>query len=242
MAASQPAKAEGVFDAMTNADNPENDDTLAAEYVLHLLDTHDRRQFEDQLLDDTVLRARVSEWEAHFAAIADEVIDVAPPIWIKQAVLARTSGSPVKSRLRRWMIAIAGGAVAAAVVLSLIGPVLRDANDMGPQFRTELASGDGTFVLVAQMVPARNEIIIERVSGTPPAGRSLELWLIAEGSSVPVSLGILDSVSVTRVQLADDIAPDVLTGTIAISDEPLGGSPTGGPTGTVLATGVFEDI
>ncbi|PWG68431.1 hypothetical protein DF186_25135, partial [Enterococcus hirae] len=69
-----------------------------------------------------------------------------------------------------------------------------------------------------------------------------ELWLIADGADAPVSLGVLDNAGTTRIRVPDDIAPGVRTGTIAISIEPPGGSPTGAPTGTVVAMATFVDL
>jgi len=101
---------------------------------------------------------------------------------------------------------------------------------------------DGTQLLIAGVIPATHEIVIAQVQRDVPEDRSLQLWLINAGSTVPVPLGLLERAGETRITVPDDIAPGVRSGTLAVSDEPLGGSPTGQPTGEVIATGTFDDI
>ncbi len=66
-----------------------------------------------------------------------------------------------------------------------------------------------------------------------PDDRSLELWLIPKSGGAPVSLGLMPTrmdnkyVLTAEVTLTDAAA-------FAVSLEPMGGSPTGAPTGPVL--------
>lgn len=228
---------------MTEPDDPYGDEALAAEYVLHLLDADDRRAFEARLPNEPQLRALVHQWEVHFAAMAGTVPDVPPPPRIRAAVLDAVGASPRTPRHRSWRgwAGLGGLALAGLAALALVYTLLTEP-DLSPAFRAELTSEDQSVILVASVIPATHEIVVDPLAGTPPAGRVFELWLIAEGAAAPVSLGVLDPGGTTRIRVPDAIAPGVRTGTIAISDEPPGGSPTGAPTGTVLATATFEDI
>lgn len=227
---------------MSATDDPHDDDARAAEYVLHLMDADDRLRFEDRLRDDARLRGLVHAWEAHFAPLADQVEPVTPPEQIKAAVLNSVSPAALqRTPGRAWLLGLLGLAAAAAVAFVALGPVLRGP-DLTPQFQAELASADGELMLIAGVIPPTHEIIIEQVAGAAPEGRVLELWLIAEGADAPVSLGLLEADGSTRIRVPDEIAPGVRTGTIAVSLEPPGGSPTGTPTGPVLATGTFSDL
>ncbi len=62
---------------------------------------------------------------------------------------------------------------------------------------------------------------------------SFELWAI-KGSAAPRPMGLIDpkkpAAQVPRMIEGDDV-------TLAVSREPIGGSPTGQPTGPVLFTG-----
>ena len=71
------------------------------------------------------------------------------------------------------------------------------------------------------------------------AQRSHELWVIPQGGT-PRSLGTLSADRQSHKVLADALADLLQQGaTIAISVEPMGGSPTGAPTGPVIATGAL---
>jgi len=72
------------------------------------------------------------------------------------------------------------------------------------------------------------------------ADRSLELWLLAPGEN-PISLGLLPKEGVSNIPLPADVASKLAQAgnkdkptKLAVSNEPLGGSPSGAPTGEVL--------
>ena len=243
MAAPQPHDPEGLSYKMTQPDDSYGDDALAAEYVLGLLEQSEHDAFETRLQADRLLQQHVWEWEAHFGALAAEVEEVEPPARLRSVILSAVAPDlPGRRRLGLWASAL-GGLVAAAVVLLLVfGDILRQPTDLSPAFQAELTSADGTLVLVAGVIPATHEIVIDRIHGGAPVDGVRELWLIAEGSDGPVSLGLLDASGSTRIRVPDHIAPGVRGGTIAVSLEPAGGSPTGSPTGPVLGTATFSDL
>lgn len=72
-------------------------------------------------------------------------------------------------------------------------------------------------------------------SGEYPAlgEHSLELWLITDAG--PVSLGLLPTTGTGTMKMPPSVKGDQLT--LAVSLEPVGGSPTGQPTGPVLTSG-----
>ncbi len=72
-------------------------------------------------------------------------------------------------------------------------------------------------------------------SGEYPAlgEHSLELWLITEAG--PVSIGLLPTSGSGTMKMPTGISGEQLT--LAVSLEPVGGSPTGKPTGPVLTSG-----
>jgi anti-sigma-K factor RskA len=226
---------------MSGFEDAYDDDALVAEYVLHLLDDADRQAFEARLVADRDLRTLVNEWEARLVPLTDELAEIRPPASVRKRLLSaieEESASHRVSMLWSWLL---GGVVAAGVLaFVLFGDAFRP--DLSPAFQAELASDDRSLVIVAGVIPATHEIVIDRIAGGPPEGRIHELWLIAEGADAPISLGLLESEGTTRIRVPDEIAPGVRTGTIAVSEEPLGGSPTGAPTGPVVATAQFSDV
>jgi anti-sigma-K factor RskA len=77
--------------------------------------------------------------------------------------------------------------------------------------------------------------------GAPATGRDFELWVIGANSVAPVSLGVIPSDRESLFEITPEIAALMDGGTLAVSDEPEGGSPTGAPTGPILATDEFFD-
>ena len=65
----------------------------------------------------------------------------------------------------------------------------------------------------------------------------MELWVIPSGGK-PHSLGLIDPERSVKVMVPPELRPHVTADSIlAISVEPPGGSPTGQPTGPVIANG-----
>ncbi|WP_425071449.1 anti-sigma factor [Sagittula sp. S175] len=228
---------------MTDRDHTDDDAVLAAEYVLRLLPPEEARAVDARLMTDTRLQALIHGWEMHFAGIAEDVPDVMPPARVKSSILSALGHTPRPRRKLLRRPGFLGSLVAAGLAGVLLAWVLfLRPPDLTPAFRAELASADQSVMLTASVIPATHEIVVEPVAGQPPEGSIFELWLIAEGAPAPISLGLLETGTTTRIVVPDDIAPSVRPGTIAISVEPPGGSPTGAPTGDIVATATFFDL
>jgi anti-sigma-K factor RskA len=92
--------------------------------------------------------------------------------------------------------------------------------------------------------PQSRTLVVRRVSATPEAGRSYELWLISSQFPTPKSLGVVGNDEFTQRPIPGNF--DVATlraASYAVSLEPSGGSPSGVPTGPVLFTGkIVESV
>jgi anti-sigma-K factor RskA len=229
-----------------NPDMPDRDEdaALCAEYALGLLTPEEVRAFESRMNVDPDFRAQAILWIEDLATLADTIPPEAPPARIETALRARLFPEERQSFLRRIGLipALIGGLVAALMVLwaSTSGILLPDPAT-GPRYAATIAAEDGSLVVEATLLPDMGRVSITRVSGTAPTGRVLELWLIAPDSA-PVSLGVLPDDQTAELTLAAAVIPAVPGATLALSDEPPGGSPTGQPTGTVLALGPVTEI
>jgi len=98
--------------------------------------------------------------------------------------------------------------------------------------------------LMAIVYEPKTGKVVARLSNiTVPEGSDLQLWLIREGESAPVSLGVLDEVDeVDRIELLAPLALQTGTDTLAVSLEEAGGSKSGGPEGPVLYTGAVSSL
>jgi anti-sigma-K factor RskA len=84
----------------------------------------------------------------------------------------------------------------------------------------------------------QRKLFVRRVSATPEAAKSYELWLISSRFPAPRSLGIVGNDEFTQRALPGNYDVDTLrAATYAVSLEPAGGSKSGTPTGPVLFTG-----
>ncbi len=221
----------------TNHHN-EDDILLAAEYALHLLDADARGAFKARLSREPGLRDLLGEWDEDLISLADEFAPVAPGPEVKSRIEARLFTQAKAAKTRRWSVPrFAGGMLAGlalAFVLLMVLPVTQF-GPAAPDYVAEIAAEDRTIVVTARYDSAGNSLLIERLAGGPAPGRALELWLIAEGADTPVSLGILPSEQSATLDISAEHSAALAGATLAISDEPLGGSPTGQPTGAVLA-------
>lgn len=218
----------------------EDDRIRAAEYALGLLDEAEARAFEARLRDDPDLRAEYAAWSEHFAGLADGA-DVPPPahVWqeLESGLFGSTQAGPGRSRWRYWRGWGLGAALAAmlAVLLLYLGPF---GTPTVPQadLVAYIEAESGDLRVLAGYDEATGQLEVSRVGGAPEPGRSFELWLIA-GDAAPVSLGVLPERERGVLSVPDALGPQMAGATLAISDEPAGGSPTGQPTGAVLAAG-----
>lgn len=216
----------------------EDGQSLAAEYVLGVLDAGKRREAERLLQQDPAFAAEVTFWEERLGGLANEVAPVTPPaqVWdrIDAALTPRQQPANLWNSLLFWRwSAIASAALAAAslaVVYVAVVPPPRQALVA----RLD-ASGQPGFV--AAIDPGRNTITIVPASLTNVDQRALELWLIAPGDQ-PRSLGLIEAGRPARVNVPAALAGKVgADAALAVSVEPPGGSPTGLPTGPVIASG-----
>jgi anti-sigma-K factor RskA len=98
---------------------------------------------------------------------------------------------------------------------------------------TLLPPGDGdAAVLVEQAGPGLLRFVASGPIGAGP-DRDLELWVLPTGAARPVSLGVLPH--------AGRVVPVAWHGAarLLVSREPMGGSPTGQPTGPVVYQGTL---
>jgi anti-sigma-K factor RskA len=208
-------------------------DRLAAEYVLGTLTGGARRRFEALLPAHPALREAVAGWEKRLLPMALKSEPVQPPQRVWSAIEGQLGWAPPAKasslRLRFWQ-AFAAVATVAAVVL---GTAPRQPPAEAPMI-VVLHATKGTETLVAGLSSDRQQLSIQplqKVALTPD--QSLELWALKKDGP-PASLGVIASDKLTalgRKSLPKD------TKGLAVTLEPLGGSPHGSPTGPVLFVG-----
>ena len=254
---------------MTASFETERDDAdLAAEYALGVLDGAARRSAERRAARDTGFARDVEDWQARLGPLALAIPVEEPP----QAVWARISDdlermtrrlgvqAPLASEDRRppvrrtvsavWQWLGIGGmglAVASLAALIALGPgnraLLGGAGEprSGLTLTATLASESGAPLFTVVIDRATSTATLIPVAAEASDGRVPELWLLPPAGAAPKSLGLLDPSKPLRLVLKDEGYSAGNTA-LAVSLEPQGGSPTGAPTGPVVASGPLSQI
>lgn len=211
------------------ATSEDEDDLLAAEYVLGVLSLPDRAMAEARLRQDTGFVARVSAWETHLDGLNDEFAE-APAPNLMPAIEARLFPEPAPRRVR-WFAGLFATAAATVSAVALAAFLLL--TPPAPSFTATLSAEASPLRYEATVVG--DTITIAQLGGeaTEP-GFVRELWLII-GDDAPISLGLLTAQTTSLPAVAPGVGV-----VLAISLEPAGGSPTGAPTGPVLVVGAME--
>jgi anti-sigma-K factor RskA len=218
---------------------------LAAEYVLGLLPAAERQAFANRLAAEPRFAELVRYWEEHFVQIADVVEPVAPAPQVFNEIERRLFAEAPQPRASLWNSLVFWRGLATAAIVGLVALGVWNLRPIAPvesQALVAQVAGEQSQVrLFAYFDRASGELRLNRTSGAAATGRSLELWLIS-GSDAPVSLGILPAETTSHRMVPAALRGKLADGTLAVSDEPLGGSSTGAPTGAVLATGKLTQI
>lgn len=215
-------------------------DALCGEYLLGTLRGAARRRFERSLREEPQVAQRLKYWEGVFAPRYTKMIEAQPSasVWKRlerELELARYR-TPWHRRAGFWR----GWAAAATAALVLaIGVQLFRPEPQVVQI-ARLSGQDTASVVTAHLSKDGRTLVLH--SARPVlAGpsQSYELWLLAPDGAV-VSLAVLGNLD-ARFAVPEAHRQRLRGGgKLAVSVEPAGGSPTGGPTGPVILAGPIQ--
>lgn len=241
------------------SDDPQEQDLLAAEYVLGVLTPQQARALEVLALHDQTIADSILAWQNRLAPLAEAVPPQEPPavLWRRLALAtgikeqdeydddeepARPRRGPpgLFGRPNFWRATtLVGTAIAASLAFLLVQPIARvplPAPAPVPQGPRELAvlspAGGPAAAYIVLVSPDGRAAVLSVGTIQPPSGKSFELWALREGTTTPVSLGVLPVTGQRPIPLQGPAGTQLL-----ISLEPQGGSPTGLPTGAVVYSG-----
>ncbi|MEO5494522.1 MAG: anti-sigma factor [Sphingomonas sp.] len=213
-------------------------DMTAAELALGLLEGDERAAALRRMLADPAFAREVEGWRNRLAGLFDDYREVAAP----ESVAARLAAPNETPRARSaWPILALATALAAAVALFFVtrpGPAPLPIPVAQPHqmMVASLMMTDKSASVPAAIDMTTGEMSIPHAD-MAPAGKSAQLWMIGS-DGVPKPMGLLAAQGTSRMTLALDQRRQLAAGvTLAVSVEPVGGSPTGKPTGPVVAAG-----
>jgi anti-sigma-K factor RskA len=235
-------------------------DAQAGEYVLGLIEGADRIAFEQQLEGDAELAASVESWRRHFAGIDATATPLAPSpaLWgrieaelatltenaapARAATTARRKAAPsAGSRLSAWWnslfiwrgVAFAGALAAILLAIGLNGALDR-ARRQPVMVAVLLTEASVAAAVVNTFADGRVEMVPLQAIHVPE-GKALEIWTLWDRAVGPRSVGLIERARATNLRL--DQLPLGKDQLFEITLEPATGSPTGRPTGPVVAKG-----
>ncbi|MGC1548706.1 MAG: anti-sigma factor [Rhodanobacter sp.] len=231
----------------------DNNNLRYAEYVLGVLDADARAAVAHEVQSNAEAATAVALWQRRLMPLADEIDEAVPPpyVWARiqdalhlEAPIAAKPRVGLWDNLRLWhWLGIGASAVAAACLVVMVTvprqPVTPTTVSAGYMAST-IQQDNGVTGWTATMDLQHARMII--VPATPAAlaqGRAPELWLIPAGQK-PISVGMISRDKPTTLALAPALLARLgPTAALAVSVEPMGGSPTGQPTGPVIAKGAI---
>lgn len=242
---------------MNTPDDDNNRSLRYAEYVLGVLDADARAAVAHEIETTSEAATAVALWQRRLMPLADRIAIVAPApyVWarIQHSLQLTTPGrAPVPVRrglwnnlpLWRWL-GLGASAVAVALLVTVMLPRLHPQPPTpagGLDYMAAAIQQDnGVTGWTATMDLHHARMVV--VPATPQAlaqGRALELWLIPAGQK-PISVGMIARDKPTTIALDPAMLARLgPTAALAVSVEPIGGSPTGQPTGPVIANGAIR--
>jgi len=204
-------------------------DRLAAEFVLGTLRGRARRRFERWRTSSAMIAELCGEWEQRLAPLAQRLRPIAPPPETLPKIRRRLGLLPPPAL--RW--------TAAAAVVALLIAMLA----YWPATQAPLPDRIALINAPSGQVQWRVEIYTQRARmvvrspglAAKPSNRDYELWALPAGGAAPVSLGVMPVRGEAALALNERQRQALAHAQkVAVSVEPLGGSPTGQPTGPVV--------
>jgi anti-sigma-K factor RskA len=219
------------------------DEMLAAEYALGVLDGAERTAAEQRIARERSFASLVAAWEERLAPWAAEIPEVVPPahVWgrIARTLPAQARRAGLWQSIAFWRgFSVAAGALAAACLAAVV--YLGVLTQQQPLVAT--IEGGGQRHFVATIDTRRGAVAIVPAAFRADATRVPELWLIPPDGR-PRSVGLLRADAPVTLALTGELADLAKNNAVlAVSLEPPGGSTTGLPTGPVIGTGKLTNL
>ena len=220
----------------------EDIDALAAEYVLGTLSASERTTVSARRQRERDLDAAINAWEMRLVPLVDTIPPVTPSPGLLAGIEARIAGAAdstvidLQRRVVRWRrLTVAVSAVAACMAVAFgLREFMRAPQPVSYVGVFQKDDASPAFLLTVDL--ETRVLSIRVVAAERPADKTYQLWIASEQSGgVPQSLGLIeDPTQVTRAVLTSYDPAIVQRATFGVSLEPMGGSPTGRPTGPAL--------
>ncbi|MDO9560797.1 MAG: anti-sigma factor [Bradyrhizobium sp.] len=241
----------------------DDDQAMAANLVMGLLDADEQAAAERRLTEDAAFADAVSAWRERLADLDATADPVAPGsgLWTRITESIQTTPASVPLRdgqssarnvtlwdnIRFWRAAgLVGASAAVLFAIVAIGAVVASIQLRGdlvalaqrkPVYVAVLVNDTTreTGAIVNAFADGRVELIPLK-SIDVPAGRTLQVWTLWDRTVGPKSIGLTDQARTLQLDL-QSLPRTIQDQLFEITLEPEGGSPIGRPTGPILFKG-----
>ncbi len=217
-------------------------DMLSVDYILGTLKGTARNRFEQLLKQRADWSQAFNWWESHIHLLADTVPAVKPPKKVWENIEARLFTKNAAQSNAWWKsFAFLSTTLAASLATILVLQSPKPADEITPAAIALLSSEKSEAGwLISGSQNSANEMEMKAISLDSLEAKpnnAFELWLLPADKSKPISLALLPQKGLIKFKVPADIAPLMLSGTLAVTLEPVGGAPYGDPTGAVVYQG-----
>jgi anti-sigma-K factor RskA len=220
-------------------------EAIADDYVLGLLDPAEQAAVEAEANRNPALQQAIGRAQDRFLPLdmTAAPVPVPPDLWpriearLSVAKVNRAEAPPPAAndnRLRFWRRSAFGGLAASLLLAFGLGWSLM--RSVEPLVVAVLVNEAGEVQAVVEDFGSERAVVRLLTDVSLPADRSLQVWTLPSRETGPVSLGLIDGASSTRLDPPGLPRPKDAQ-LYEITLEPAGGSPTGRPTGPILAKG-----
>lgn len=221
---------------------------IADEYVLGLIEAADVDEVEVAMERDAELRAAIAASRERFlpldmsvvpATVTEQLwqrIEAALPVQDQTGVMPLISNANDNRRSDWRMVAISA---LAATFLLAIGLAYSLTRTVEPLVVAVLINDAGEVQAIVEDFGNEQATIRMLADFNIPGDKTIQVWTLPSKDRGPVSLGLIDGVRSVRLAVPQLPTPrgDQL---YEITLEEAGGSPTGRPTGPILAKGLAK--
>jgi anti-sigma-K factor RskA len=225
-----------------NYQDPHLQSSLAAEYVLGTMPYLARLRFERLLAANASLQLAVSSWQNKLHPMYEQIAPREPSPRVWQAIQSRLNFTAPRisfwRRLGFWRnFAVVNLCITLAVSALLLNDTLE-----APAYQAILHGRDDQVAMLAQFDRRLDTVYVQVLKPiSMKSNQSLQLWLI-KGDAQPVSLGLIRASGSESFHVDIPLDDSVTTTHLAVSLEPVGGSPTHLPSGEMILDGVLNTL
>ncbi|WEK32942.1 MAG: anti-sigma factor [Candidatus Pseudomonas phytovorans] len=229
---------------------PPNDDRdlLIAEYVLGVLTREENAHVEALAARDAAVQGAVAAWQRQFAGWLAQMPQVQPPASVWQLIEQQlfSNARPVDQPRWHWWSSVgfwrwSSAGLAAALIAAILILSVPERTITTPML-ARLEQNDGNVLFTATVQPESREVLFVPTRTSFWTDQSAQAWLIGKDGR-PHSLGLLPTNAAAALAIPTELAASLSDGAVlAVSLEPENGSPTGLPTGPVIAQGKISSL